>query len=247
MNAVIIDDEDNARIGLELLLKKTSPEITIVGSYGTLKEAKLGIEKLNPDIVFLDVLMPQESGLNLWKYFPHPTFHVVFTTAHTQYAIQAIRLSALDYLLKPIDPNELKLVIEKIHWQAREKKIDQRLSVLEANLKEITENSKIVLPTHDSLIVVNVADIIRCQSDDVYTHIYLKDGTHYLISKILKEYEKMLPKSLFLRVHHSHIINLNLIKRYIKGITSVELVDGSIVPVSKERKERLIEIVFKVK
>jgi len=241
LKAIIIDDEENARITLSLLIREHAPQINIVGTYSSLQDAHHAILKMKPDVVFLDVQMPGESGLTLWKYFPFPDFDVVFTTAHHQYALQAIRLSALDYLLKPIDIEELSRVVHKLFQVSSKEKINERLSVLEANMASASTISQIVLPTHNSLIVIKLSDIIRCESDSNYTRFFLLGASEYLVSKSLKEYENILPANSFLRIHQSHLINLSYVKKYIKGkIGSVELVDNTVLPVSKERKETLL-------
>jgi two-component system LytT family response regulator len=243
MNAIIIDDEENARIALSLLIREHTPQLSLLGCYSSLTEAHAAITEREIDVVFLDIQMPHESGFQLWKYFPRPAFHVVFTTAHQQYAIQAIRLSALDYLLKPIDIEELELVVQKLIQRTFTSQIGERLAVLEANLKNTPAISQIILPAQNSLIVVKIEDIVRCESDNNYTKIFLRDRTEHLISKTLKEYENILPASFFLRIHQSHLINLKNVKRYIKGKNNfVEMADGVQLPVSKERKDTLLEM-----
>lgn len=246
MKAVIIDDEDNARITLSLLIQQHAQQLTLVGAFPSLDEATKFIREEKPHVVFLDVQMPGESGLALWKYFPQPDFDIVITTAHHQYALQAIRLSALDYLLKPIDIDDLTRVVQKVIQQSSSKRIGERLTALEANLATASF-SQIVLHTHDSLIVVKLADILRCESDNNYTRFFLINGTQYLVSKPLKEYESLLPSTMFCRIHQSHLVNLKYVSKYIKGKAgTVELVDGNTLPVSKERKEWLISMLDKI-
>lgn len=243
MKGIIIDDEENARIALSLLIKEHAPQIKLIGSYASLAEANQPIVDGNPDVVFLDIQMPDELGLQLWKYFPQPHFHVVFTTAYHQYALRAIHLSALDYLLKPIDIDELNRVVKKLERQTSLYNIGERLAILEANMTNTSTISQIVLSMHDGLIVVKLEDIIRCESDNNYTRFILQNGEEHLISKTLKEYENMLPADMFLRIHQSHLINLKFVKKYKKGKRSlVELTNGVIIPVSNEKKEILIEM-----
>jgi two-component system LytT family response regulator len=247
IKAIIIDDEENARVALSVLIKEHTPEISILGMYESLQEANPAIVKLRPDVVFLDIQMPGETGLELWKYFPQPFFDVVFTTAFSQYAIEAIRLSALDYLLKPIDIDELTRVVDKMTNQQPSKKIEERLLALEKNLTGTQTASQIVLPTLESFIVVKIADILRVESDDNYTRFFLVDGTAHLVSRTLKEYESLLPKPLFQRVHQSHLINLKFVKLYIKGKSGqIEMINGEKLPVSRERKDSLIEALGRV-
>ena len=242
MKAIIIDDEENARITLSILIRDHIPQLVVAGSYGSLGAAREGIEQLKPDVVFLDVQMPDEWGLALWKYFPQPSFNVVFTTSYEQYALQAIRLSALDYLLKPIDIDDLNRVVEKLNNQSIVTRLDQRLAVLEENLSRTSRISQLVLPTYETLEVVKLAEIIRCESDNNYTRFFLADGKEYLISKPLKEYEALLPQEMFLRIHQSHLINLSYVTRFIKGkAAQVEMRNGTVLPVSRERKEQLVQ------
>jgi two-component system LytT family response regulator len=248
LNAIIVDDEENARITLTLLIRDHIPQLNVIGSYASLKEARNAIAERKPDLVFLDVQMPDESGLSLWKYFPQPDFHVVFTTSYQQYALQAIRLSALDYLLKPIDIDDLFRVVQKLQDNSSIKRLDQRLSVLETNLAQPASSiTQIVLPTHDSLLVIKLDDIVRCESDNNYTKFFLVNGIQHLISKPLKEYESVLPSEIFLRIHQSHLINLRFVLRYVRGKPGqVEMNDGSILPVSRERKEALVNRLTKM-
>jgi two-component system, LytTR family, response regulator len=242
LKAIIIDDEENARMGLSALIKQHVPSITVEGAYPSLREAKEAIVTASPDVVFLDIQMPEETGLNLWKYFPTPTFHVVFTTAYHQYAIQAIKLAAFDYLMKPIDIDELVKVTERLQHQKQSKTIEERILALESNLKQTAAISQIVLPTQESLVIVKIAEIMRAESDDNYTYFFLTNNTRHLVSKTLKEYESMLPRTIFMRIHQSHLINLKFVKRYIKGKSGfVEMTDGKQVPVSREKREALIE------
>jgi two-component system, LytTR family, response regulator len=242
MKAIIIDDEENARIALSVLINDHAPELRLHGVFPSLEEAHKVISKEPIDVVFLDIQMPKQSGFDLWKYFPNPSFHVVFTTAYSEYAIKAIRLSALDYLLKPVDIEELVRVVNKLKLQAKTKNIDERLEVLESNLKSSSSITQIVLPTLNALIVVKISEIVRCESDDNYTRFYLQDKTEYLVSRTLKEYETILPSHTFFRVHQSHLVNINYVKKFLRGKASaVELINCCLIPVSKDKRELFIE------
>jgi two-component system LytT family response regulator len=240
--AVIIDDEENARVALAVLIEQHTTGVKIEGMYASLKEGCKMITALKPDVVFLDIQMPDESGLELWKYFPKPTFNVVFTTAYHQYAIQAIKLAAFDYLLKPIDIDELVSVVGRLQEHRHVKSIEARLETLEANLKHQHAPSRIVLPTSDSLMIVKIEDIIRAESDDNYTYFFLSDNSKHLVSKTLKEFESLLPKERFIRIHQSHLVNVDFIKKLVKGKSGfVQMADGSKLPVARERKDFVIE------
>lgn len=247
MRAVIIDDEENARVALSVLIEQHTTGVEIEGMFPSLKEGCKMITVLKPDVVFLDIQMPDESGLELWKYFPKPSFNVVFTTAYHQYAIQAIKLSAFDYLLKPIDIDELTVVIGKLQEHRNIKSIEARLESLENNLKSHQAPSRVVLPTSDSLMVVKIDDIVRAESDDNYTYFFLADNSKHLVSKTLKEFESLLPKERFLRIHQSHLVNLDFIKKFVRGKSGfVQMSDGSKLPVARERKDFVIEALGRV-
>ncbi len=247
LKAILIDDEENARIALKVLIEEQTSGVSIVGMYSSLKEASSPIIALRPEVVFLDIQMPEENGLELWRYFPKPFFNVVFTTAFHQYAIQAIRLAAFDYLLKPIDIEELENVVTRLKEQRSYKNVEQRLEVLEGNMRNSNTISQIVLPTQESLEMVKLENIIRAESDDNYTYFFLADGTKLLVSKTLKEYENLLPKTVFLRIHQSHLVNLKFVKKYLKGKNGfVEMIDGQKLPVSRERRDDLIDLMGRI-
>jgi two-component system LytT family response regulator len=191
--------------------------------------------------------MPDESGLELWRYFAKPAFNVVFTTAYHQYAIQAIKLAAFDYLLKPIDIDELVTVVGRLQEHQHIKSIESRLETLEFNLKSQQSPSRIVLPTSDSLMVVKIDDIVRAESDDNYTNFFLSDNSKHLVSKTLKEFESLLPKERFLRIHQSHLVHLAFIKKLVKGKPGfVQMTDGSKLPVARERRDFVIEALNRI-
>ncbi|RAV98513.1 LytR/AlgR family response regulator transcription factor [Pseudochryseolinea flava] len=247
MRAIIIDDEENARIALSVLIEQHTAGVKIEGMYPSLKEGCRMIEETKPDVVFLDIQMPDESGLELWKYFAKPFFNVVFTTAYHQYAIQAIKLAAFDYLLKPIDIDELIAVIARLQDQKNVKSIEARLEALENNLRHQQTSPRIVLPASDSLMVIKIEDVVRAESDDNYTYFFLVDGSKHLVSKTLKEFESLLPKERFLRIHQSHLVNLDFIRKLVKGKSGfAQMSDGSKLPVARERRDSVMEALSKL-
>lgn len=242
IRSVIIEDEPMARESLKILLKRYCPEVMVCGEAAGVVEGKEVIEKVSPDLVFLDIEMPDGSGFRLLNSFPNHSFDVVFTTAFDQFAIKAIRFSALDYILKPISPKELVDAIEKVRTSKERKILAQKMdSILSMGTMPI-QAKKIVLSTAEKMHVVEVDSVIRCESDNYYTMFYFKDGTNLLISKTLKEVEGMLSEDNFIRTHKSHLVNCCCILNFIKDESVLVLSDGSKVPVSRRKKERIMEM-----
>lgn len=242
IRTIIIDDEKSSRETLSAFLKMYCPEIDLIAEADS---AEQGIELLNkhaPDLLFLDVELPLGSGFDLLEAIDHTDFDVIFTTAHDQYALQAIKVCALDYLLKPINLAELKSAISKITMDNR-KTSGSQLSTFVENVGNINKQlSKIVLPTIDGFEVVHVNNIVRCQADKNYTIFVLENKTKVMVSKTLKEYEEMLTDFDFIRVHQSHLVNASHVQRYIKGTGGyVKMSDDSIIEVSRRKKELLMQ------
>ncbi len=205
------------------------------------EEALKAIQRLEPQLVFLDIEMPQMNGFEILERLPEINFHLVFTTSYDQYAIKAIRFSAIDYLLKPIDREELQKAVQKVMKQIQ-KPISQQLEILLQKLNHSTAVNKVALPTMEGLQMVNVDSIIRCESDSNYTIICLKDKQKLVVARTLKEIEEMLEDYPFARVHHSYMVNLNEINKYIRGEGGyLVMSDGSQVDVSRSKKESLLK------
>ncbi len=201
------------------------------------------IKKNSPEVVFLDIQMPDGSGFNLLESFNNANFHVVFITAYDQYALKAIKFSALDYILKPIDPQQLINAVEKVKKIAPAKiQSPERITNLLKNNKNI---SKIALPTLNGYRFVNIKDIIRCESDNNYTNFYLQTTEQLIVTRTLKEYEIMLKDDSFVRVHQSHLVNLDFVEQYIKGDGgTVIMSDGSEVEISRRKKETFLNSIM---
>ena len=241
IKAVIIEDEKKSAEVLSQLLQKNCPDISILGKAENVKEGIDLVSKLHPELIFLDVMMPDGSGFDVLEKLSDLKFEVIFTTATDKFAVKAIKYSALDYLLKPIDAGELKNAVQKV--------IDRKKSssgTNEENLRSLLENvrqnesqfSKITLPTGHAYEVVLIKDIIRCEANDNYTHVYLAGGKKFLVSGTLKHYEDLLPASDFIRVHHSHLINMNHMLRFLKEDGGYAVMsDGSKVEVSRRKRE----------
>jgi len=245
MKAVIIDDEKKSRQLLSNYLKRYCPEVELIGEGDNVKSGIKIIEELNPELVFLDVEMPDGTGFDLLKNYKgnKDRFCVIFVTAFSQYAIKAFQFSAIDYLTKPVDPSYLTQAVEKAAKELDQDDFSKKLETLISNNNGF---EKIVLPTSDGIQLVRIEDIVRCESDGNYTTFYFKNNTSILISRTLKEYTNLLTESGFYRIHHSHLINMNYIDKYINrdgGYIIME--DGSEVQISRRKKEDFLAVLYK--
>jgi two-component system, LytTR family, response regulator len=242
IKAIIIDDEMHCRKTLSMLLKEYCPNVHVIEQCDDGQSGAEAIKKLNPDLLFLDIEMPHMNGFEMLEQFSEIPFAVIFTTGYDQYAIKAFRFSALDYLLKPIDHEELKKAINKID-QHVSVPLPQQLEILLQRLQHKPSGiNKVALPTMEGLQMIAVDSIMSCASDRNYTVLMLKDKQKIIVSRILKDIEEMLEDYSFLRVHHSYIVNLNEINKYIKGEGGYVIMnDGSSIDVSRSRKEILLK------
>lgn len=243
IKAILIDDEEHCRESLSIQLARYCPEVSLLAACASAAEGLKAIEQLHPDVVFLDVEMPRMNGFELLQEFTNIPFGVIFTTGYDAYAIKAIRFSALDYLLKPIDKDELIMAIAKIHAKPVPT-INQQFDILLEKLGDKpVKLQKIALPSLEGFELVQLEAILRCESDSNYTYVYLKTGRKLLVSRTLKEIEELLEGHSFLRVHHSHVVNLNEIERYVRGEGGYLIMsDQSSVTVSRSRKEALLTV-----
>ncbi len=237
LKAIIIDDEEMGRIALREKLTHYCTDVEVIGYAEDGTTGLQLIESSNPDIVFLDIEMPIMGGFEMLSQLKDQSFHLIFTTAYDQYAIKAIRFAAFDYLLKPIDIDELKQAVSRIQ-QETIRDTREKLEVLRHNLQSESVMDKIAVPTLEGLLFLTIENIVHLEADGNYTTIYLSNGTKEVTSRTLKDYEDLLPKSLFFRCHHSHLVNLKTIKRYIKGDGGqIELENGHYVAVSRRKKD----------
>lgn len=243
LTAILVDDEPHCLETLQWQLGNYCPTVKIVGSYSSSREALSNIPVLKPDIVFLDIEMPYLNAFDLLNALPKLQFHLIFTTAYNEYALKAFRFSALDYLLKPIDKDELVAAVVKAQERNTTYPVMHQMQILVDQLTQShNKDQRISLPTMDGLEFVSVQDVLRCQSDSNYTHIYLLSGTTMLICRTLKFMEEALQDThSFLRVHYSHLINLHYVQRYIRGDGgTIIMEDGSEVTVARSRKEAFL-------
>ncbi|TKG95727.1 response regulator transcription factor [Puteibacter caeruleilacunae] len=241
INAIIIEDEKSNRENLAKIINEYCPEVHLQALCASAIEGRKAIIQHQPDLIFLDIEMPGGNGFSLLESFEAINFEVIFVTAYNQYGVKAIKFCALDYLLKPVDILELSQAIEKVKNRLTEKIENQRMQTLLANQVN-RANPKIALPLSDKIEFIDVSNIIRCQGEGNYTHIYLKEGEKILASKTLKEFDELLTDHEFLRVHQSHLINLKEIKAYMKTDGGyLKMNDGSSVSISRQRKEMVME------
>lgn len=241
MQAVVIDDDQGCRQTVKNILKENCPDIQVAGEAASVEDGKTIITKHKPDLLFLDIELTDGIAFDLLSEIKDLSFHVIFITAFDQYAIQAIRHSAIDYLLKPIDP---ELFIKAVN---KARQINVNNDLLAKQVKILIDNknnfNKIALPTIDGLRFINIDDIIYCKSEANYTWVYLKNNESFLVTKTLKEYDETLSKNNFVRVHQSYLININYVEKYVKGKGgSVIMADGTEILVSRRKKEHFLSI-----
>lgn len=238
INAIIVDDELKSRESLKILLEEFCDNVTVKALCKDVAEAVQAIQQYKPDVVFLDIQLQRETGFDLLTQLGDFNFEVIFTTAYAEYAIKAFKFAAIDYLLKPIDIEELKRALSKVEKRMNDS-ISLRLQQLMQNLKNTSsENYKLALPTTDGLVFVKMQDILYCEASSNYTEITVTDGKKYIVSRTLKEYEDMLGEHNFYRIHNSYLINLNAIKKYVRGEGGyVIMSNDKSLDVSKRKKE----------
>lgn len=237
IRAVIIDDIPEAVTVLTSDLDNYCVNIEVVGSAGSVVTGAKLIKELQPDLVFLDIQLPDGSGFDILEILPETNFKLIFTTASDEYAVKAFKFSAVDYLLKPIDPDELMDAVSRIEDQ---KKPGDRIDLLKENLHS---PKRIALNTLEKIHIVSVDEILRCESNINYTMFYFTDKTKLLVTKTLKEFDKLLSDHQFIRVHQSHLINTQFIKEFVKSDGYIIMKDGTEVPVSTRKKQVLMDMI----
>ena len=243
VKAILIDDEVHCLNSLSILLNDYCPNVRVMERCMSAKQALMAIGKHNPSLVFLDIEMPVMNGFELLEQFTEIQFAIIFTTSYDQYAIKAIRFSALDYLLKPVDPKELIAAVQKVQHQ-KYMPVPEQFQMLMNRMKYKDEGiNKIAIPTSEGFELIPVERLIRCEANDNYTHLYLKNNIKIVACCSLKEIEEHLQDfPAFLRVHHSYLVNLNEVNKYVRGEGGYLIMsDGSTVNVSRGRKEALLK------
>lgn len=239
---VIIDDEKRTRELIGRMVESFDLEVDIVGYGENVDSGVELIDRVKPDIVLLDIQMPDGTGFDLLRSVEHNLFKVIFITAHEEFAIKAIKFSALDYILKPVDPDELEVSLKKAIQTNISLPTKTQLDALYDNMRP-SKKSRLVLKTQESVYVVELANIIRCEADSNYTTFYLNTEKRITVSKTLKEYETLLSAHNFLRVQQSHLVNLDHVKRYDKTEGgAVVMSDGSKLPLSSAKRDQFFKI-----
>jgi two-component system LytT family response regulator len=242
IKAIIVDDEPYCCETLATLLEDNCPDVEVTAIYYNGTDALAAIRQQQPNLVFLDVEMPKMNGFEMLEQLPAVNFDLIFTTSYDQYALKAIRFSAIDYLLKPVDREELEKAVQKVVQRSR-KPISQQIEILMQKIHNPSKPiSKIALPTMEGLQMTNVDSIISCESDSNYTVLLLKGKQKIVVSCTLKEIEELLEHHSFTRVHRSYLVNLNEVEKYVKGEGGyLVMSDGSTVDVSRNKKEFLLK------
>ena len=243
LRSIIVDDEVNARKNLECLLNEYGDNVEVLDNHGTVAEALASYYKHKPDVVFLDIEMCNETGFDFLEKVKDEDVDVVFVTAHNQYALNAFKYAAVDYLLKPIDIEDLTTAVNKLNKRKELKKGKVHFDYLIENVQKQSEKiNKLALATMEGLTFIELSDVIRCESNDNYTTFHFVNKDKILVSKTIKFYDTLLTERNFFRVHQSHLINLDHIKKYIKGEGGYVLMsDESTVAVSRRKKESFMK------
>lgn len=237
---VIIEDNENVMASLKMEIKARHPQINIIGTANCVKQGIELIKEKKPELIFMDINFPDGTAFDIFEQTESNRFKVIFTTAHSEYALRAFDVSALHYLMKPLSPDSIADAIGRFEAINGNDDLDQKLSVLKESLLE--KPQKILLPTDQGTHLCNLADITRCEAANNYTQVYLNNGSKKLISKTLGTFVHSLEGCGFARTHHSHLVNLKYIKVYHSGRNSmVELLDGCEIPISQTYKDSFRE------
>jgi len=248
ITAVLIDDDQHLRSGMKSMLKMYAPDIKIVGEAESVSTGKKAIEHWQPDVIFLDIHLADGTGFDILEQLKASqsklSSHIVFITAHEQYALKAFKFSALDFLLKPVDPEDLQQAMSKVKEALEKNSTFEHIDLLIENIRKKADHFKrMALSTAEGIHLFEISDIIRCESMDNYTKFFIKNHKPMLISKTLKEYEELLAQHGFERVHQSHLINLAYLKSYIKADGGyILMADDSRIPIAQRKRERLQDL-----
>jgi len=246
LNAIIVDDEPHCCKTLDSLLKRYCPEVSIIATCANGVDALQAIRRLNPDLVFLDVEMPKMNGFEMLEQLHEINFHLIFVTSYDAYALKAIRFSAIDYLLKPLDREELQTAVQKVVKRMEAPLPEQLKIILEKIQHPSASSAKIALPTMEGLQLIPVRSIVSCEANDNYTTLTLKNNKKIVISCTLKVIEELLEDHSFIRVHRSFVVNLDEVEKYVKADGGyLVMSDGSEILISRNKKEELLKKLVK--
>jgi two-component system, LytTR family, response regulator len=243
VRAILVDDEENALNALKQKILQHCDAVEILAACHLPEEAIEKINELQPDILFLDIEMPGMNGFSLLQKLTHKNVEVVFVTAYDHYAIKAIRYSALDYLVKPVDTDDLKSAVDRAVQKANSTLPNERLELLLDHLEKPQKNlSRIAIPIHDGIQFIKVNDIIYLEAHANYTHVFATANMKYIVSRTIRDLEEILPPEIFVRIHNSHIININYLEKYIRGEGGqVVLSNGIVLDVAKRKKAEFLK------
>lgn len=241
MKTVIIEDEQKSSDLLRHLLAEVAPGMEILGEVPTISQALPIINEQEPDLIFLDIELPQQNGFSLFDYFPRPSFHIIFTTAYDKYAVQAFRMAAVDYLLKPIKASQLQEAINRVKERQNFDFLSQHLGVLRNNINNAPP--KLALPSANGFLFVNIQEIIRCEAARNYAFFYLTSGKKIVVSRPLKTFAKLLESFSFFRANRSHLVNLQFVKSYARTKQGeITTQDGVVIPLTERSKEAFLSL-----
>lgn len=247
IRAIIIDDEENARKTLSRFITDYCPDVELVAQCKNVPEGAMAINKYNPDVVFLDIEMPEYNGFDLLNFFKVINFEIVFVTAYSEYAIRAFEVSAIDYLLKPVEIESLQKAVEKLKEKKYKNSIQDRLELMKDSFKS-EEIKKIALPMSDGLLFVDIEHIVYFEADGAYTSLFLNNGSKLFVSKKIKFFEEILHnRKSFFRSHRSYLININYIKKYLRGESNIVMENETAIPISRERKQEFEDLLVHLK
>ena len=240
---LLVDDHAIVRLGLMTLLND-QPDMEVVAEASTAAEAVRAVEKYQPDVVFLDIEMPRMNGFRMLEELENVDAEIIFTTAYNHYAIDAIRISAFDYLMKPISVEDLQSAVARLMVKHK-RETQEKLTVLRKSLQESrSQEDRIAIPTSEGMEFINIKNIVRIESSSNYSKLHLLNGQTVLVTRLLKDFEEMLLPYRFYRVHHSHVINLTYIEKYIRGEGGqVVLQNGDVIDVARRKKDEFLKLI----
>lgn len=245
IKAIIIDDEESSRETLSKIIHKYCPSIELIRTAASADEGYELIINQSPDLIFLDIEMPHASGFDLLERFPAVDFKVIFTTAYDQYALKAIKCNAVDYLLKPINIRELMEAVDKVSKSETGKaEVTEAIGqMMDSYHKATPKNEKIGISTKAGVEFININDVIRCEADGSYTKLFTQNGKMILATGKIKSFEEQLVGHQFVRVHNSHLVNINCLQQYIRGEGGIAIMsDGAQVPISRRKKDEFLKL-----